>query len=107
MLNWRFNQTYGTSNVDDPAFEEAYAKASTWEMFLDYDERAKIITDLIPHILDNAWYIQPTAPYVYALWQPWVKLHNGEEKIGYVSIPYWAVYPWIDQDLKEEMTGRR
>ncbi len=41
------------------------------------------------------------------LWQPWVKHYSGEYQVGYYDSYMYVPYIWIDQDLKEEMTGMR
>ncbi len=43
----------------------------------------------------------------YNLWQPWVKGYHGEYIVGFDNGPNFAQYLWLDQDLKEEMAGRK
>jgi len=46
-------------------------------------------------------------PYSYVLWWPWVKNYHGELAVSWAGGPNAAPFVWIDQDLKEEMTGKR
>ena len=44
----------------------------------------------------------------YQFWQPWMKNYTGEYEIGYMANFFaWSYFTWIDQDLKQEMTGMR
>jgi len=63
--------------------------------------------EVAPHMLEQAYLFQFPAPYQYTFWQPWVKGYHGEIKSHYGHHIDWAKYIWIDQDLKEELTGRR
>ncbi len=45
--------------------------------------------------------------YVYTFWQSWVRGYNGEHTVGYSTFEMYSYFLWIDQDLKEEMTGKR
>jgi hypothetical protein len=47
------------------------------------------------------------APYVFRLWWPWIKNYHGEPGVGQFAQLNYTKHIWIDQDLKEEMTGRR
>jgi hypothetical protein len=63
--------------------------------------------ELMKYVLDQAWAIPfPKAPG-YRLWWPWLKNYRNEFSIGYWNEGNWAKWVWIDQDLKEQMTGRR
>ncbi len=67
----------------------------------------QILKDRAKWVLDNAWEVALPTPYVYTFWQPWVKGYNGEYIIGFGQAHSFPKYIWIDQDLKEKMTGRR
>ncbi|MBI2836394.1 MAG: ABC transporter substrate-binding protein [Chloroflexi bacterium] len=88
----------------DPNTEKAFQIMS--ENFMVNPLKAdQAIRDWIPHVLEQAYYIALPAPYTYRIWQPWLKGYYGEGAI--VASGIWAAHPWIDQDLKEQMTGRR
>jgi peptide/nickel transport system substrate-binding protein len=63
--------------------------------------------ELMKYVLDQAWVIPfPKAPG-YRLWWPWLKNYRNEFSVGYWNEGNWAKWVWIDQDLKEQMIGRR
>jgi len=74
---------------------------------LDWDEQCRIFKDLTPYILEQAWEIPTPGYYWYTVWQPWLKNYHGEYSVGNSSDNNWGKWVWIDQDLKEEMTGNR
>jgi len=51
----------------------------------------------------EAWYLPFVTPYIYRLWQPWVKGYHGEQCVGNQARFTFAQYLWIDADLKEAM----
>ena len=51
--------------------------------------------------------IHTPGPNSYILWNPWLKNFHGATNIGLKSNMNFAWFAWIDQDLKEEMTGSR
>jgi peptide/nickel transport system substrate-binding protein len=96
---------YNWGHVDDPAINEVIE-------FVDghyFDElaRRQAIKDINPYILEQAYYILLPAAHRFTLWQPWVKHYTGEFEVGYAEYHGFMMYTWIDQDLREEMTGRR
>ncbi|MFC1989961.1 ABC transporter substrate-binding protein [Chloroflexota bacterium] len=109
-----YNYTYlhkdniqNLSYVDEPYIMDRFSEVWSWENIGKDDLRAQLVQESAIFYLDKAYAIQLPAPYVYALWQPWIKNYQGEYcvgKIGYYNYHKWT---WIDQDLKEEMTGRR
>jgi len=108
-IKYRKLHLYNQSMVDDPYCEEvvdAMEKLSC-EVDYDYDERDRIMKGIVPYVLEQAYIIQFPAPWRYTFWHPWVKGYQGELEIGWIEYRTWQLYPWIDQDLKEEMTGTR
>ena len=91
------------SVLDDPIVEKAYQDMQK-NVIVNQKEADRIYREVVPYILDQAWIIPRPSPYSYTFWQPWVKKHNGER---YGSDPFFLYYAWIDQDLKEKMTGKR
>jgi len=73
----------------------------------DYANQCKMIKDLAVYALEQAYKSRRPTPVYIQLWQPWL---NNYEGIGFMSS--WGEYQsisfsWVDQDLKEKMTGRR
>ena len=98
-LNWAM--------LDDPIISEAHEarRLAGWEE--DYDEYDRLFRELTPHMIDLAPYVVLPGPYNYNFWQPWVKEYHGELHLGFMGWYNFQLYIWIDQDLKEEMTGLR
>jgi len=93
------------SMVDDSVITETYEAIS--EAFFDEPLRRRLMKEFVPYLLDLACVVQLPGGYSYMFWQPWVKSYNGEQQIGYMNNNDFHKYIWLDQDLKEEMTGRR
>jgi peptide/nickel transport system substrate-binding protein len=60
-------------------------------------EADRIYREMLPYVLEQAYYIPTPTPTNYTLWWPWLKNFYGENPIRF------AAYSWIDQDLKQEM----
>ena len=76
--------------------------------WLDSDKQLEIYKPLIPYILKESYYLSLPVGMLYQFWQPWIKNYQDEYEVGYMACFFnWSYYIWIDQDLKEEMTGMR
>jgi peptide/nickel transport system substrate-binding protein len=103
---FRGTNSYNPSYADDPpgsdpVIEKAYedlAKAIN----VDFAACDKIIKDINPYILSQAFIIPTPAPYVHRVWQPWLRDFYGE---GPAKL--WLQYVWLDRTMKEKMTGNR
>jgi hypothetical protein len=62
---------------------------------------------VVPYIAEQAYVIPRPTPYSYTIWQPWIKNYHGEKTSGILTLDMWPQHVWVDQDLKEQMTGRR
>ena len=95
------------SIVDDPFINEAYEerRLAGWEE--DYDKADQLFRDLTPYLIDQSHMIVLPAAHYSTFWQPWVKEYHGELHLGFMGLYNFQLYIWLDQDLKEEMTGRR
>ena len=89
--------------VDDKRVNEAYEAVATAEGKGDYAESARIIREIFPYIVEQAWCIQPPASYYYPTWWPWVKNFHGERSLGHYNYSLPIAYIWLDQDLKQDM----
>ena len=67
----------------------------------------KIHRELMKYVLDQAWAVPYPKASGYRLWWPWVKNYHNEFSVGYWDEGNWSKWTWIDQDLKEKMTGKR
>lgn len=89
--------------VDDPRVNEAYAKSAAANAIGDFAEQARVVKEIYPYIMEQAWNIQVPASYVHTLWWPWVKNYQGEYCIGHYNYYIWTKYIWLDQEVKKEM----
>ena len=102
---WNPKGYQNLSFIDTPETTEIFDTVYTdW---LDFDTIGTAWQKFGPYILDMADVIVPPVSYVRTLWQPWVRDYNGEWTVGHWDYFEFAKYVWLDQDIKEEMTGRR
>jgi len=104
MINFRGANTYNASYINDPVVEQAYEEMMKY-VGIDEVKCQQINHDLMPYLLEQAYVIGVPVAYLYKLWWPWLKDYHGETSLGYYNIGY-AKYYWIDQTLRNEMTGR-
>ena len=90
-----------SSNINWPAGSEPtlqkYYEQVTALSFTDPAGATKVIHDMTPYVLENAWYIPQPETYLYTYWWPWLKNNHGE--LNNAFLPYF----WIDQTLKKSM----
>ena len=100
-LHWQ-NGSY----VDDPVINP-YLDIIMKNVVINDDAVWKALRDISPYIVEQVYYIEPPSPYYHCFWTPWVKQYNGEWTVGISQSHDFVRGIWIDQDLKEEMTGKR
>ncbi len=95
------------SAINDPRIEAA--REAVQAAYLDRSKVVQIWKELTPYLLDQAYFIPMPAPTTYNTWWPWVKNYGGETMIGQDDMGWWGFprYIWVDQDLREKMTGSR
>jgi peptide/nickel transport system substrate-binding protein len=99
------NNVYNFSGIDNPTVTEIFRRMDA--NYFDTPERDRIMREeFYPAALGEVFQIELPGTYAYNFWQPWVKAYSGEISIGKKN-NYYQMYLWLDQDLKEEMTGRR
>jgi len=96
---------YNMSMIDDPHIDEWTNAVS--EAYLDDTLRRQIIKDDVLWKLEQVILFPVPDPYTYIVWQPWVRDYHGESRVGYLGDKDYSEYIWIDQDLKQAMTGKR
>jgi len=97
LLPFRGDNTFNRSWVKDERVEATYNEILKYNL-VDQAKVDQLHRDLMPYVLEQAWYIPAPGAYLYNFWQPWLKNYHGEGLIGYK--PSWVHYVWIDQDLK-------
>jgi peptide/nickel transport system substrate-binding protein len=103
---YRGTNSYNISYADDPTgsdpiIEKAFEDQAK-VINVDFAACDKIMKDLIPYILGQAFLVPTPAAYVHRVWQPWLKDFYGE---GPGKL--WMQYVWLDRTMKEQMTGSR
>jgi peptide/nickel transport system substrate-binding protein len=107
MINFRGGSYFNVSYVNDPHIEEVYAEMQR-NVLINQDKADQIHGDLMPYLLEQAYVVPWPTPYSYTIWWPWIKNYHGETIIGHsAGNVSWLTWAWVDQDLKEAMTGRR
>ncbi|MFC1990396.1 ABC transporter substrate-binding protein, partial [Chloroflexota bacterium] len=106
-INTDAGSAYNLSMVDDPYINERLSAIWAHDNAGNEATRAQLVKELTLQALTQAYVIQLPVPVVYTFWQPWVQNYHGESSIGYQNFYSFVKYIWLDQDLKQEMTGRR
>ncbi|MBI4187995.1 MAG: hypothetical protein HY529_02190, partial [Chloroflexi bacterium] len=95
--------TSNVNNINDPylnktnlaiAADYLFNEPKVWQMQKEFFQ----------YVLEQAYNISLPGPYLYNMWQPWVKNYHGEHYSGGRGIWLFATtYSWIDQALKKSM----
>jgi peptide/nickel transport system substrate-binding protein len=93
--------------VNDPYIDPIRTQIQTLVMQGNQSGADKIYKDLMKYVYDQAWAIPYPNAMLRAFWWPWVKNYHGEYGTGYYNYNNFATWIWLDQDLKEQVTGRR
>ncbi|MFC2021443.1 ABC transporter substrate-binding protein [Chloroflexota bacterium] len=107
-----FSELRGDSNknlsfVNDPVVEAAFPVVQE-NLFTNRPKADEALRDLVPHLLEQCYYITMPASQGYTFWSPWLKNYRGETGAsGYRTLSWFVPYVWVDRDLKESMIGRR
>ncbi len=98
---------WNASQVNDSYVKQE--KAKIYEAFnsLDWNKIDSIHRELVKYVLDQAWNIPGPSAYKYTLWWPWIKNYHGELAVSWAGGANFTQFVWIDQNLREKMTGRR
>jgi len=106
MINYNGPSMFNGSNIDDARVKEVHAEMQQY-VGIDENKMDVLHKELMPYLLEQAYVLAKPNPHLYTFWQPWIKNYRGEGQVGYYNFPSFAKWVWIDQDLKEEMTGTR
>ena len=85
------------SYVNDPVINNAREEIKPHFM-INMPEADRIHRELMPYIVEQAYYIPLPTAYSYNIWWPWLKNNYGE-------FFRFTKYFWLDQDLKQTMIG--
>ena len=106
MINYRGEGRTNGSYINDSYVEEMYPKIQE-AYILNPTEADSLHKELMKYVLDQAWVIPTPLPPLYHIWWPWVQNFRGELSPGYDNTFKFSYFTWIDQSLKEQMTGRK
>ncbi len=103
-----FDHVFGVGKYmrhNDQYGEQLYAKAIST---VDATERNKLLKALNMYVLENVFFIGMVVdPPQYQPVQPWVKNWYGENTLRRHSPGSIYMRLWLDQDMKQAMTGKR
>ena len=104
MVETRTGQILNFSMVSDASIDEDtdFYVAN----YFDVPAITARMKERIPYMLELHHAMLFPAPSYFIFWQPWVKGYHGETEPGFQDVDY-PRHLWIDQDLKEKMTGQR
>ncbi len=107
FMNTKPGASSNRSKVNDPVITKAIEAidAAYW----DEAKRAQLMKEMGAYILEQAYLLQLPTPYVYTVWQPWVREYSGESYIGFSASQRttFTKYVWYDQELKKQILGAR
>ena len=91
-------------NISDPHIDQIYPG-----VIAEPDEatRNQMIKDLTVYAIEANYRFPGPHQYEYHFWQPWLKNMEGAAPLGHWGTGNSFAYYWVDQDMKEQMTGRR
>ncbi len=92
------------SCINDPIVNETFERVRK-AMIVDQKEAMRMVKELMPYFLGQAYALPtPVAP-TFNFWWPWVQNYSGEIYLGFgVGSAYtWPTFIWLDQNLKKSM----
>ena len=110
--NWATWKMHGLFSTDatNYSFFQADAKAlavyDEVNKYLGKDDKKveQLLKDFAPYFIENlVWGAVLPLPYVYDVYQPWLKNYNGEANVGYFDPNGTWRFRWVDQDLKKSL----
>jgi peptide/nickel transport system substrate-binding protein len=107
MVNFTGVSQQNGSFVNDPTANQALVQVLDAYCRLDEATVNKVHKELMKYVLGQAWAVPFPLPPSYLFWWPWLKGYQGELSPGDNNMMMWPKFVWIDQDLKEQMVGRR
>jgi len=102
MGYFRGPNIFNMSHVNDPPgtnpiIEQAFENQCKYVM-VDYPSADAVTKEAYQYCLSQAFTIPMPAPWVYRLWQPWLKNYYGA-----FDPKFWLKWAWIDEGLKASL----
>jgi len=88
----------------DQTAEDAFQESQKY-VIVNMPKADEIYRSIIPYAAEQATSIPLPIPSQYTLWQPWLKNVYGLAR--FEAYGMWTQEAWVDQDMKQQMTGRR
>jgi peptide/nickel transport system substrate-binding protein len=111
MLGWmarddpKFFNVYNVSEIYDTVYNAKYKELMST---FDPDKRKKLAREMTYYLQEQGYSSCLPTPYTYTYWQPWVKGgYWGQFGMLYGGTGDLWRNIWLDQDLKESITGKR
>ncbi|MBI3930919.1 MAG: ABC transporter substrate-binding protein [Chloroflexi bacterium] len=118
MNKYRPNLSDGMRVLDNPVAVPLFTESM--ERYYDTPKQKRLVTDPLAEVLANlpeakglpnwisyvneqAWFVPLPSPYVYNLWQPWLKNFQGAKNATHWVEGSYVRYLWIDQKMKKAM----
>ncbi len=89
--------------VDDPYYNERIATIWAWKNMDNKAEQARLIKEIILHVLNQCYMLPMPCPSQYIMWWPWVENYHGETNIGTSVCDVFHQFIWIDPELRKSM----
>ncbi|MFC1873803.1 ABC transporter substrate-binding protein, partial [Chloroflexota bacterium] len=105
MLKVQPDNRWNMAIIDDPKINQAFQEVSA--SYFDPPKKDKILKEIWQYIQALVLDVPIVVPKTYTFWQPWVMNYTGEIGQCYTTNLDYPRNIWVDQDLKQEMTGRR
>jgi peptide/nickel transport system substrate-binding protein len=105
FYSWDPKQYYNYARIDDPIINEVIDFSGA--NYFDAPAKKERYREFYSYVLDQAYVVDLPQPRTYVFWYPWIKAYSGETCEGYGFLNAFPRFAWVDQDMKEEMTGRR
>ena len=99
---WRPDDPSNSAMVDDPILNDAVVEFAKYFM-LDDNKAYAAFGSVVPHILEQAYYLPLPQGFSYTVWWPWVRGYSGEDMFGATDRFEFVNYIWLDQVMKESM----
>ncbi|MBI4284261.1 MAG: ABC transporter substrate-binding protein [Chloroflexi bacterium] len=101
----RVGSSANLPRVNDPLVEETLKRVGV--AYWDWTEVSQIVREAMPELQNHVLFQFLPMPTTYNLWWPWLKNYSGQPTAIRYGLSNWDYFVWIDQDLKQKMTGRR
>lgn len=90
--------------VSDPYIDEMIGLISVES---DLETQNAMFKEVFTYIEEQTFFIVMPQAATYTAWWPWIKEFAGEVVIEYEGQGHIVSHIWIDQDLREVLTGKR